>query len=589
MYPDWPRSAAELVPLPHCDGPKLKAFDFKGPQKIAFLEHIAFASYLLPLARVYPLSIGQFRSVCAEDWLGPDRRTKDEDLKAMNAFNGYADPFNSECRAFGRLQETGHEELAIRCYGYVLLDEDHERTLMERFARVDFRGNGDCPGQYDVRPLFPGRDGRPPPLRAVVKELGPTDEPLQTKSAQRILRDMIGLQQLGIINIDVAHRQIVGGKISDFSQAITTPHFITTPELNPSLAGTEWITALEFETFQFSICDFWEFDDMVFCWNDDHEGDPRNPVPTYAFPGGFGGLIPYNLRSTPSRARVYSLVNPRFLTTTRLIITMDALDVTILRQVLSQEKRRVQCLAKPGRNSIHKEWPKIELGTVEMWDEFNLATLNESYGHVLDAPSEHHNGPAPKPTRLACASRLKVDHVISLDESYPEQHLAIGLSRTERDVERQEVRGTAVDAARQFKGGAALAEARTRYGYLQTEEEIVVCCFSKADPPAKERWKAAIMPVPWSRHGTEMLTTDLALWWLCILSMSGQREILAAGDTVKINQWDDVYLDEHRGFGRRHRYSNRKDPPPLDPFAAFVDHNALDMDEFWVLPGQAQG
>jgi len=40
MYPDWPRSGKDLVPLPLCDGPKLKAFDFQGPQNIEFLEYI---------------------------------------------------------------------------------------------------------------------------------------------------------------------------------------------------------------------------------------------------------------------------------------------------------------------------------------------------------------------------------------------------------------------------------------------------------------------------------------------------------------------------------------------------------------------
>lgn len=40
MYPDWPRSDADLVPLPKCDGPKLKPFNFQGPQKIEFLEYL---------------------------------------------------------------------------------------------------------------------------------------------------------------------------------------------------------------------------------------------------------------------------------------------------------------------------------------------------------------------------------------------------------------------------------------------------------------------------------------------------------------------------------------------------------------------
>lgn len=38
MYPDWPRSVEDLVPLPQCEGPKLPAFDFKGPQEIKFLD-----------------------------------------------------------------------------------------------------------------------------------------------------------------------------------------------------------------------------------------------------------------------------------------------------------------------------------------------------------------------------------------------------------------------------------------------------------------------------------------------------------------------------------------------------------------------
>lgn len=50
-------------------------------------------------------------------------------------------------------------------------------------------------------------------------------------------------------------------------------------------------------------------------------------------------------------------------------------------------------------------------------------------------------------------------------------------------------------------------ESRTRYGYIQTEEEMVVCCFSEIT----EDWKAAVMAIPWSRYGPDTLTTDLAL------------------------------------------------------------------------------
>ena len=41
MYPDWPRSSADLVPLPLCDGPKLNPFNFQGgAQAIEFLEYL---------------------------------------------------------------------------------------------------------------------------------------------------------------------------------------------------------------------------------------------------------------------------------------------------------------------------------------------------------------------------------------------------------------------------------------------------------------------------------------------------------------------------------------------------------------------
>ena len=45
MYPERPTSAADLVPLPLCDGPKLEAFDFQGQQKIEFLEYLGYGSH----------------------------------------------------------------------------------------------------------------------------------------------------------------------------------------------------------------------------------------------------------------------------------------------------------------------------------------------------------------------------------------------------------------------------------------------------------------------------------------------------------------------------------------------------------------
>jgi hypothetical protein len=135
---------------------------------------------------------------------------------------------------------------------------------------------------------------------------------LGPKILRKLLQDIIRIQQLGIIHLDVADRQIFGGKLCDFSVAITTPHPITNPELNPNL-GPEWTFAHDFETFQYSIDDYWSFDSMVMEWNwDDREGgDGKNQISVFAFPQGRGCNTKYNLRSTPSRERVYTFVDPR--------------------------------------------------------------------------------------------------------------------------------------------------------------------------------------------------------------------------------------------------------------------------------------
>lgn len=45
MYPQLPKSPAHLVPLPLCEGPKLKPFDFKGPQDIEFIEELGYGQH----------------------------------------------------------------------------------------------------------------------------------------------------------------------------------------------------------------------------------------------------------------------------------------------------------------------------------------------------------------------------------------------------------------------------------------------------------------------------------------------------------------------------------------------------------------
>ncbi|KAI0545067.1 kinetochore Sim4 complex subunit FTA2-domain-containing protein [Xylaria curta] len=316
MYPDWPKSTADLVPLPYCDGPKLKPFPFQGPQRIKFLDYLGEGSHAHVFkteinGNIYALKLFRF---CREDIWGPPINAKRDDRKAMATFYNYTEPFNSECRAFGRLQEAGYEELAIKCFGYLLLDEEYERAMMNQFGSrsisfwdIDNTGDSD----EDMRSIFSGKNGRAPPIRGIVKEFGPTIKDMQEKDVKRIHQNIISLHQLGITGLDIADRQLINGKLSDLSTAITTPHFVTTPDLNPDLTP-ESTCAMELELFRIAKEDYHDIDAMVRLWNDEHRKGER-PIQFRSFSDA--NYSPSNcnkrLRDLSSRRRVYTYVDPR--------------------------------------------------------------------------------------------------------------------------------------------------------------------------------------------------------------------------------------------------------------------------------------
>lgn len=68
-------------------------------------------------------------------------------------FIDYLDPFNCECRAYGRLKQEGCEDLAVRAYGYVLLTREQERIVTEALGEewVDWENHSkplNCDGVF---------------------------------------------------------------------------------------------------------------------------------------------------------------------------------------------------------------------------------------------------------------------------------------------------------------------------------------------------------------------------------------------------------------------------------------------------------
>lgn len=226
-------------------------------------------------------------------------------MEALEAVGKYSDPFYAECRAFGRLQETGHESLAVKCHGYVLLDEKHEELLMPMIDKPS-RMFGD-------RPFYSNIGNPPAPIRCIIKDLGGQSR-LTRQLAQRVFEDIKALHQLGIVSMDMKLEQLIDGKIADFSVAKTLPHFVTCAELNPKLP-VEWSHMAESALFLRCRNDFVFLDEMIHYWNSYAEKDSLKV--TFRVPGcSRDSYSKHSLRRnpkqiTPGKQRVYTLVDPR--------------------------------------------------------------------------------------------------------------------------------------------------------------------------------------------------------------------------------------------------------------------------------------
>lgn len=306
--------------------------------------------------------------------------------------------------------------------------------------------------------------------------------------------------------------------------------------------------------------------------------------------------------------------------------------MTTLREALTQAKPSVGCSVS-GRNTKSTNWPGFRekgqlINDIRLWDAFNIDNLNESYGHILDAPipqgelnvpdprtsvtvveirrTEHVNelikwnddilGPTIEYGRHSLqleigvglnrtyrasnlnaggeigrklsrsnkhgTGKVKVDHVIELD-GFPLPTLVLGLGRpshffTGRPLSNgRKQREENLWPLRQLANLCFLEN--TRFGYILTDVDLLACCFSAQDPTTSIlKWSAQIMPIPWSKSGRAQLTTDLALWWLCMLALSGphNRMVTPPWEMTSIDAWGlPRRLNDEQGWTEQHMYS----------------------------------
>ena len=142
----------------------------------------------------------------------------------MQLYVDYFDPFNCECRAYGRLGEEKREHLAVKAYGYLLLTPQQETDLSQKVTGESSllpHANAGKLNGYNFWRRHEQHRGLS--VRAIVKELVPR-EALNPNQAQGMWAGLQALHSLGIFVGDTHGGNYLGGKLADFSRSWTMYH-----------------------------------------------------------------------------------------------------------------------------------------------------------------------------------------------------------------------------------------------------------------------------------------------------------------------------------------------------------------------------
>ncbi|KUI60277.1 hypothetical protein VP1G_07510 [Cytospora mali] len=119
----------------------------------------------------------------------------------------YFDPFNCECRVYGRLKQEKCEDLAVRCHGYLLLTPKQEVEITKKIAGKDYElDSTEKLEGWNLWDRYEQHRGQP--IRAIVKELiddgkGYGAKPFEAAQIPRLWGDPERLQSLGILVRDI--------------------------------------------------------------------------------------------------------------------------------------------------------------------------------------------------------------------------------------------------------------------------------------------------------------------------------------------------------------------------------------------------
>lgn len=180
----------------------------------------------------------------------------------------YLDPFNCECRVYGRLKQENSEHVAVRAHGYILLTREQERDVTEALG-VDYVDWESHPDHLSCAGVFPRwEDHRHERLRAIVKDYVPLKGrvPWAPSQIPQMYADLEKLHELGILVRDIHQGNYLNGKMVDFSRAWTMYH--------PCLDRVTWLSIRHSR-----LDDPEKFENMINQWafNEDQEIDEFIP------------------------------------------------------------------------------------------------------------------------------------------------------------------------------------------------------------------------------------------------------------------------------------------------------------------------
>ncbi|KAF7538350.1 hypothetical protein G7054_g2948 [Neopestalotiopsis clavispora] len=256
----------EMEGLPNAPGPKLMPFIPNGtPYTLEFIKLLGSGEHghvwkVAINGETYALKMFRF-----DDRFTPTRYwhvdLPDKDQRLWQ----YA--FNCECRAYARLKEVKKEFIAIPCYGYLLLGEEHQQALRKK-DKLDWETDWGHT-KKDV--------GQP--LQALVKKFVDW-QPVafddyedgfnrrrirlaidSAATARKLIRHVKILHRAGILNNDINSSNVLRGQFLEFSSAFTVPH--------PCLSTKH----IESEKYPYEMVGRWDadgVDELIDLYNKNH-------------------------------------------------------------------------------------------------------------------------------------------------------------------------------------------------------------------------------------------------------------------------------------------------------------------------------